>query len=191
MEGRDTRWLRAALAIALAFQGLAAGDGGARPFPGDDCPGLSPGRPGLSAVIAGAVGVLRRAGHDPSAYELEVRSTNRTDSPTVVFLPREGGSLYPVEVRPEEPCALRWVWRPEQLTVWQVAAVELARELLRGSAPWPSGELEEVSMFETADTLTVRLRHGRPDAPFDGSETHLTLSKDDVRPGAGASRTER
>jgi len=189
---------RAVLAGSALVVGLAPCPSGVRTLattpterktvgPENNCFDPAPGRTGLAARVADAVAVLRISGHDPAAYQLELRAGDSAISPTLVFRPRADPTLYPLIVRPDAPCQLAWLWDPDRFTPWQVAVLNRARELLAlGVAPPAGAELEQVAVVETAETVTVRLEIGLPgEQRRDMAEHDVTLAKKDLRP-AGA-----
>ena len=183
--------LPAALALVLAFEAgrvdprSAAPAADANPVSEDTCLRLRVEPRGVPELVADAVAILRRSGHDPSSYALELRAGGGGGEPSLVFRPRGDGRLYAVAVRPADPCLLSWVWQPERFTEWQVAVLQRARELLRGSASAPGAEPTEVAIVETSETVTVRVRYAQAAEPGSGgSESQVTLLKADIG-GAG------
>ena len=148
-------------------------------------------RASTATLVTDAVATLRRAGPDPAAYELELRSVAPTNDLELVFTPRRDPLRYALAVRADDPCAVRWLWQPERFTPWQRAVLDRARVLLAGSAGAPGAELVAVDVFEARDAVTVELRHaGGGDAGTAVAESRVTLLKRDVAIPAGVSRGE-
>ena len=177
-----------ALVLALAGISIGAEASGSPSEPDLSCLRPEMGRASASTLVGDAMATLRRAGHDPAAYALELRSGGRASAVELVFSPRGDPRLYALAVRSDDPCAVRWLWQPERFTPWQRAVLERARELLAGSGTEAAGaEIVAVEVFEAPDAVTVELRRASGDDPAAGvSESRLTLLKRDVAAPAGA-----
>jgi len=151
--------------------------------------GLSEGD--LDDLIAGAVDLLRQAGHAPEDYRMELKMERPQRAgfadrglqlyPSVVFHPDKDGR-YPLRVDRNAPCSVSWVWRPDRFTAWQRSVIVRAREVLRDA--WPGGSGEELSgviVVETAGEVTVRLSMGELDeSGLAPSLAEITLRKSDL-----------
>ena len=175
-------------ALSIAALTIAAEAPSAPPEDAPSC--LRPGmvRPSTEVLVRDALDTLRRAGHDPAAYRLELRTGGTTGDVELVFLPRGDPLRYALAVRSDDPCAVRWLWQPERFTAWQRAVLERARELLADSAGAPGAEFVAVDVFEAPEAVTVELRRASGEEGSPAVESRLTLLKRDVPATAGAIR---
>jgi len=126
------------------------------------CVNLGPHRAEIPRVTREAVALLRSCGHDPAHYELELSQDSRfsADVPswTIEFHPRQPGMHYPLGIRMEQPCLLRWLdgarAHPRQLEVMRLVE-RMAAE--RGLRDW-----SDATVTESADSIGVELH-------FDGA----------------------
>jgi len=146
----------------------------------------------LDELIGVAVEILRRSGHDPEDYRLDLRmkrppGTGFADRrvqpyPGVVFYPEDEDGRYPLGVDRENPCSVSWVWSPDRFTPWQRRVIVRAREVLHEA--WPAGREEElagVDVIETAEDVTVRVSLGKLDeSGLASSRAEVTLRKRDL-----------
>ena len=177
------------LALAAFLVGTTIGAEASAPSSDPDPSCLRPemGRASTATLVSDALATLRRAGHDPAAYELDLRAGGRTSAIELVFTPRSDPQRYALAVRSDDPCAVRWLWAPERFTPWQIAVLERARELLAVSASGPGTVLVAVDVFEAPEAVTVELRIASgPAAGSAESDNRVTLLKRDVPNPAGA-----
>ncbi|HXV75987.1 MAG TPA: hypothetical protein VD788_06655, partial [Candidatus Polarisedimenticolaceae bacterium] len=162
-------------AIVVAIW-VALGSAAASPDPPCLNDGPHPGR--TEQWIAAAIDVLSAAGHPPRRYRLELRMepAARPDFPelgvervrSVVFVPRDPTTDYPLRVHPSRPCSLAWVWQPGSFTDWQRAVIDRAQAI---SAARAAGEVQQVQVIETARSIEILVVTG------DGSSERIVFEK--------------
>lgn len=132
----------------------------------------------LEGFLEDALRVMRETGRDPAAFDLEIRrdflgSDLSTPLVRALFVPKHRELDYAVEVRPDHPCALTWLWDPPRFLPWQREVIERAQELARVARP-AGGRLAAVEVVESGDRLGLLVR-------FDGEgELRFVLRKSDL-----------
>lgn len=122
------------------------------------CIDLGPQRADLPAIAREAVELLRSCGHDPDDYLLGLSQDDRfsSGSPnwTVEFRPRRPERHYPLGVRMEQPCLLRWL-EGGQAHPRQIEVMRRVRQLTEAHdlADW-----KELTVAESARWVGVELR---------------------------------
>jgi hypothetical protein len=120
-------------------------------------------------LIEGAVRVLRSCGYDPERYRVQltlehpftVADPDLTRETRVLFEPLEPERLHAVSVSAEDPCMLRWVWRPERFTPWQRRMLaRFEQPVTEARASENANGAFELSILESVDHLAARWRFG-------------------------------
>jgi hypothetical protein len=142
------------------------------------CVNLGPHRAEIPEIAREAVALLRSCGHDPDQYHLELSQDDRfsSDTPswTVEFHPRRPEAHYPLGIRMDQPCLLRWLAggesHPRQREVMRLVR-EMAGE--RGLRGWNAA-----SVAESAGAIGIELRF---DAEHDlGTVWRFLLDREDL-----------
>ncbi len=138
------------------------------PTPAGECvPDLGP--VSTKRFVEQALQRLRDAGYDPSDFHLTLRLENEawpdrgafgsTQVTSVVFLPRRDSTGYPLRVHPANPCAVSWLWNPDEFSSWQRSAIERASSAVQQRHPrtWADEPPTDLDVTESRTRLLVRL----------------------------------
>jgi len=142
------------------------------------CVNLGPHRAETPLIAREAVALLQSSGHDPDQYDLELSQDDRllSDTPswTVEFHPRRPGAHYPLGVRMDQPCLLRWLeggeTHPRQREVMRLVRAMAGERGLQG---WNA-----VMVAESAVAIGVELRFDAEDDR--GAVWRFLLDRDDL-----------